>query len=85
MVVTYLDEEFDIPDVLVNTFVKQFESLPGSGQHDSVVMLRNSIEEVLYLFEQDPEVLEEQEYMDDLIRALAVRQALSHHGLLYDA
>lgn len=85
MVVNYLDEEFDIPDVLINTFVKQFESLPGSGQHDSVIMLRNSIEEVFDLIAEDPDILDEPDYMSDFIRALAVRQALSQHGLLYDA
>jgi len=85
MLVTFLDEEFDIPDLLVNKFVRQFESLPGSGNHDSVVVLRDSIESVLDTICEDPEVLHEPEYLDDFIRALAIRQALSHHGLLYDA
>lgn len=85
MVVTFLDEEFDVPDVLVNSFVKQFETLPGSGNHDSVVLLRDSIGTVLDLVCEDPEMLYEDEYRDDFVKALAIRQALSHHGLLYDA
>lgn len=85
MMVTFLDEEFEVPDVLVDSFVKQFETLPGSGQHDSVVMLRDSIETVLDLVCEDPEMLFEDDYRDDFVRALAIRQALTHHGLLYDA
>jgi hypothetical protein len=85
MMVNYLGEEFNIPDVLINTFVKQFDGLPGSGDHQAVMMLRNSIEEVLDVIAEDPEVLEEPDYMSDFVRALAVRQALSQHGILYDA
>jgi hypothetical protein len=85
MMVNYLGEEFNIPDVLIDTFVKQFDCLPGSGDHQSVMMLRNSIEEVLDIIADDPEVLAEPDYMSDFVRALAVRQALSQHGILYDA
>lgn len=83
--INYLGEEFNIPDVLISTFVKQFDGLPGSGDHQAVMMLRNSIGEVLDLIAEDPEVLEEPDYMSDFVRALAVRQALSQHGILYDA
>ena len=85
MIVECFDSEFEIPDILIDKFVKQFDGLAGSGNHDSVLELRESVNEVLDYIAEDPDALHEVEYLSDFIRALAIRKALSVHGILYDA
>jgi hypothetical protein len=85
MLVKAFDAEFDIPDILINKFIKDFDGLPGSGQHESIVQLREAIHEVFNVVAGEPEILHEPEYLADFIRALAMQQALETHGILYDA
>jgi hypothetical protein len=77
--------EIEIPDLLIDKFVKDFDSLPGSGARESVCQLRESIDEILDIVADEPEIIEEREYMQDFIRALAMREAMSELGILYDA
>jgi len=85
MMVQYLGSEFEIPDILIDKFVKDFDGLAGSGQRSSVLELRESSEEVLDFIAEEPEMLHERIYLNDFIKALAIRQALQYHGVLYDA
>jgi len=77
--------EIEIPDLLIDKFVKDFDSLPGSGARESVCQLRESIDEILDIVAEEPELIEEKEYMQDFIRALAMREAMGELGILYDA
>lgn len=81
----FYDAEFDVPDLLIDKFMKDFEGLPGSGRNQEINMLRDSIDSVLDVVVQDPEILHEQEYLSDFIRALAMKKALEKHGIFYDA
>lgn len=81
----FYDAEFDVPDLLIDKFMKDFEGLPGSGRNQEINMLRDSIDSVLDIVVQDPEILHEQEYLSDFIRALAMKKALEKHGIFYDA
>jgi hypothetical protein len=47
MIVQYYESEFDIPDILIDKFAKDFDGLPGSGQHESKMQLRDSISDIL--------------------------------------
>jgi hypothetical protein len=85
MKVEYLGSEFDIPDLLIDKFSKDFDSLPGSGYREGVQQLRDCIDEILDVVAEEPEILEEREYMTDFLRALAMRQAMNGLGILYDA
>ncbi len=85
MLVKCFDSEFDIPDILINKFIKDFDGLPGSGQHESIAQIRNAVYEVLDAVAEEPEILHEPEYLSDFIRALAIQRALETHGILYDA
>lgn len=85
MRIEYYDEEFDIPDILIDKYIKDFDGLPGSGMHESVVQLRESIHEILDVVAEEPDILGEPEYLHDFIRALAMKKALEHHGVMYDA
>jgi hypothetical protein len=77
--------EFDVPDLLVSMFLKDFDSLPGSGCRDSICQLRGSIDEILEIVAHDPQVLSLPDCHKDFIRALAMKQALNKLGILYDA
>ena len=85
MKIQYYDSQFDIPDVLIEKYAKDFECLPGSGQYDSIRQLRESVYDILDAVAMEPELMEEKEYLLDFIQALAMKQALAKHGILYDA
>ena len=85
MYVEYLGKRLEVPEHLITSYIKDFEGLPGSGQRNSVLHLRNSVYEVLDYIAEDPEALEEYEYRNDFINALAVHRALEVHGILHDS
>jgi hypothetical protein len=77
--------EIQIPEAMVIKYVKDFELLPGGGHRDSVLELRKSIMTVLFTLWEAPELMDEPKYHDDLVKALAVRQAMCELGIFYDA
>lgn len=83
--VEYCGSEFEVPDLIVEKFLKDFDALPGSKYRQGVYELRDSIEDVLAYAAEEPEILQEPEYHVDFIRALAMRQAMSKLGILHDA
>lgn len=85
MLVKCYGSEFDVPDVLINKFVKDFDGLPGSPDRETIHQLRGSVDEMVEIAAQDPEVLQEHYYRTDFIKALAIQQALSKLGILYDS
>ena len=85
MIVECYGEEFEIPDLLIDKFVKDFNSLPGSGFREGICQIRESIGGILDVVTEDPEMLYEPAYLSDFFRALAMRQAMDKLGILYDA
>jgi hypothetical protein len=85
MLVQCYGSEFDIPDSLIYKFVKEFEGLPGSPDRDLIHHLRGSVDEMVEIAADDPEVLQERAYRTDFIRALAIQQALVKLGIMYDS
>lgn len=85
MKVVCYDAEFEIPDFIIDRFISDFQNLSNSKNRDSVLQLRDTIESTIDAVVQDPEILYEQEFLSDFIRAVAMQQALKHHGILYDA
>ena len=79
------DSQFEVPDFVINKFIKDFDGLPGSGNRESVLQLRYSVEEVIEAVAEDPEILYDKGYVADFIQAIAIREALQHHGILHDA
>ena len=79
------EETFDVPDFIIGKYLKDFDCLPGSGNRESVLQLRNAVDEVLDIAEYDPEILEEPAYLCDFIKALAIQQAMRKLGILHDA
>lgn len=85
MFVKYYNSEFDIPDLLIDKYAKDFDGLPGGKHREGIQQIRSSIEEILDLIAQEPELLHEKEFATDFVSALAMQQALSKLGILYDA
>jgi hypothetical protein len=85
MKVICYNSEFDIPDLLIEKFIKDFDGLPGSGKHEEISMLRDSIENVVETVAEDPDILYEPDFLSDFIQALAMKKALEKHGIFYDA
>jgi hypothetical protein len=85
MKIQYFDTQFDVPDFAIQKYVKDFNGLPGSGDRESVLQLRNAVDDILDAVTECPEILEEPVYLGDFVRALAMRQAMGTLGLLHDA
>jgi hypothetical protein len=85
MQVACYGSEFEIPDVLIHKFTKDFEGLPGSGNRESVMQLRMSIDDVLDYIAEEPDMLNEFTIRSDFVKALAMQQAMEKLGILYDA
>lgn len=78
-------EEFDVPDLLIDQFLKDFDGLPGGKHRENVLQLRASIDEILDIVSEEPELLYEKEYLEDFIKALAMKQAMGELGILLDS
>jgi hypothetical protein len=85
MMVEHYGSKFEVPDLLIDKYLRDFDSLPGSGYREGICQIRESIDEVLEIVEEEPDILEEPEYLLDFIRALAMKQALGKLGILYDS
>ena len=85
MEVKCFESTFDVPDIMVEKFFKDFDGLPGSAYRGSVLELREHVNEMIDAVAQEPELLEDPNNMIDFIRTLAIKKALENHGLLYDA
>ena len=85
MKVKFYGAEFDIPDLMIDKFIKDFDGLPGRGFRQEVNMLRDSIGNIFDVVAEDPEILHEPEYLVDFIQAMAMKKAMERHGIFYDA
>ena len=85
MLVEHYGSKFEVPDLLIDNFLKDFDSLPGSGYREGICQIRASIDEILEIVAEEPDIIEEPEYLLDFIRALAMKQALGKLGILYDS
>jgi len=49
------------------------------------LQLRDAIENIVDVIAEDPEILYDKTYQAEFIEAMAMKYALEHHGILYDA
>ena len=75
----------EVPDSLIKKLTKDFDILPGGHNYTEVVVLRETIYEIMELVKLDPTMLDEAQYKEEVINALAMRQAMKNNGILYDA
>jgi hypothetical protein len=86
--VVYLDLELiakSVPQIMVDQYLKDFEELPGSEKRDDVLRLRRSILDVTQCVWDHPELMRNPDYVNDLHRVLAMREAMRTLGVFYDA
>ena len=63
MQVAYCGSEFEIPDILIDKYTKDFDTLPGSGQRESIMQLRMTIDDILDYVAEEPDMLHEKDIM----------------------
>jgi len=85
MKVEYFNTKFEVPDFIIEKFLKDFNGLPGSGDRDSVLQLRDAVGDIMDAIAECPEMLEEPVYLSDFVKALAMQEAMSKLGILHDA
>jgi|TARA_R110000868_G_scaffold129813_2_gene339011 hypothetical protein len=85
MKVKFYSAEFDIPELMIDKFIKDFDTLAGSGKREEIGILRDSIGSIFEVVAEDPEILHEPEYLSDFIQAMAMKKAMETHGIFYDA
>ncbi len=85
MQVACYGSEFEVPDFLIDKFTKDFEGLPGSGQRESVIQLRMSIDDIFDYIAEEPDMLHEFSIRSDFVKALAMQEAMGKLGILHDA
>jgi len=78
-------EQIEVPDFLIEKYIKDFAGLPGKSMRESVMDLRGTVWEVIDYVADDPKSLEDKTIMSDFINALAMKQALTQHGLYLDS
>jgi hypothetical protein len=86
--VVYIDLNLiasSVPQLMVDQYLKDFEKLPGSENRDQVIQLRKNIMGVTQCVWENPELMLNPDYVSDLQRVLAMREALRTLGIFYDA
>jgi len=76
---------FDVPEILIEKYASDFEGLVGGDHRESVMQLRDSSAEIINLIAENPDLLHNVYNQADFIKSLAIRTALSKHGILFDA
>ena len=85
MKVMFNNLELTIPQTLINKFYKDFDGLPNSRHYDSIIELREAIENVVDIAKSEPSIIEDPEFQMDFVRAMAMMYAMKKHGIYYDA
>jgi hypothetical protein len=85
MQVACYGSEFEVPDLLIDKYAKDFEGLPGSGNRESVMQLRMAIDDILDYIAEEPDMLNEFSIRSDFVKALAMQEAMAELGILHDA
>lgn len=85
MLVMCHNTKFDVPDQLIDQFVKDFNSAPGGKYRENVLRIRCAIEEILGIVAKYPDLLFEKDKHTYFLRTLAMKQALEKLGILYDS
>lgn len=70
---------------MIKHYEKQFEPLKKWDNRGSLIELREDILDILYVIDEDPEVLYEPGFFNELREMMGMRQALQNLKILYDA
>lgn len=76
---------FEIPDDMIQGYYEEFKDLKNPSEKLNVIYLRDITGAVLSALSKEPHRMKQDVYVEDFIRAHAMRQALSRHKMLFDA
>jgi len=85
MRVTEFGKDLTIPENLINQFMLELRPVTEPGERESLEEIRDMTGLVLDTIRNEPELMDNKEYEDDYIKAVAMREALARFGILYDA
>lgn len=77
--------EVEVPDFVINSYIQQFQGLAGRGDRGPILELRYLTENAIDIALENPDILYEMESHKNFVDAIAMREALRYHGVLYDA
>lgn len=76
---------FEIPEDMIKVYYDEFRDLKDPSERLHVMYLRDITGSVLCALEKEPHRMKQDVYVEDFVRAHAMRQALSRHGMLLDS
>lgn len=85
MIVVENGKKFHVPDSLIEDYKNDFHDMKNNNDRDLLTAFRNAIIILLEMARKDANLLEDPDFIKDIIRALAVREALKQTKMLYDA
>ena len=85
MIILLGDRKFVIPDDVINEHAASFEPLRRWENRGSLIRIREDIIDIMITLQEDPELLYDPDFLDDLVNMLAMRQGLQQKRLLHDA
>jgi hypothetical protein len=85
MIIEQDGAKYNVPDHLIDDLKLEFEEMRKEDDRERLVFLRNSIILITALLKKKPRLADDPDFCKDMIHALAVREALKHHNMLYDS
>ena len=85
MIILLGDRKFVIPDEVIDEHAANFEALRSWDNRANLMRIREDIAGIMFTLQEDPELLYDPEFINDLVNMLAMRQGLHKKRLLHDA
>lgn len=85
MIVVEQGKKFNVPDGMIENYKNDFHDMKMRHDRDTLTFFRNAVIIMLAMAKKDAGLLKDPEFVKDIIRALAVREALKQTNMLYDA
>lgn len=85
MIIVEQGRAFEVPDSMIEHYKEDFHDMKIRHDRDMLTFFRNSVVIILAMAKKDVSLLKDPDFIGDIIRALAVKEALKQTNLLYDA
>jgi hypothetical protein len=85
MIINYINQSFDVPDVMINEYVEGYAVLGDADLREDLEVIRHCVYQLLILVEKEPRLLNKDSIKEDFVNTLAMKEALFKLKLLHDA
>jgi hypothetical protein len=85
MIVVEQGKKFEVPDNMIENYKSDFQDMKIKHDRETLTFFRNAVIIMLAMAKQDAGRLKDPDFVGDIIRARAVREALKQTNMLYDA